>query len=290
MFFSSFVQGWSSWDQMYLANFWNGFHLQLCSGSACSVRQQSERSVIWILGLQILSSERKLLWLVESRKLFLKEIRQEKRLVSLVPHHPPDGLGAWPSGTEAWGRSPSHCWGRRTKPRGPPPRIHWSYRCPPPPPPPGRPLLRLPLPPWPSRTVAEWDWGFRQEKVKEPLCRAISRFHNTNSYNFIWFLRLLWLLRLFWLFRLFLLLWLFWILQHFPQIFIHWGHYELDQRICGNETWAATHWTWLKQWKTHWIIFPGEFCAKNALFISGLMDANFELASNNAMTIIAIIQ
>ena len=37
MLFSSFVQGWSSRDQMSLANIWLGFHLQLCSGSACSV-------------------------------------------------------------------------------------------------------------------------------------------------------------------------------------------------------------------------------------------------------------
>ena len=75
--------------------------------------------------------------------------------------------------------------------------------------------------------------------------RAISRFHNTNSYNIFGLLRLLqlfWLSSLLWLF---LILWSFWILQHFPQIFVHWGHrdYELDQRIFGNKTWAATHWS-----------------------------------------------
>ena len=87
------------------------------------------------LGSQILSSERKLLWLVETRKLFLKEIRQESSAADsgrpmgpsgapLLPpgvpfaarHRPPDPLGAWPSGTEARGGSPSHRQGRGTKP------------------------------------------------------------------------------------------------------------------------------------------------------------------------------
>ena len=81
---------------------------------------------------------------------------RSRRATPAVPHCPPDGLGAWPSGTEARGRSPSHRWGRGTKPRGSSATAARVLQVPPPSSP-GRPLRRPPPPPWPSGIVSEWD-------------------------------------------------------------------------------------------------------------------------------------